>query len=272
MSVSLRARSCMTGAVAAERYRARMSDLPEKLIPARRDEGREPDSPDDVRSGMNICRFCSVCKPNPRRLGPPRTVTRRVLDVGFFPRSRAMLRAGDGTEESALQNLISGTMEFVLSNYFLTLFLVGLVFSLVGIARSPKPIGPAIVVEKLLAWHVFFVVGVAYFVNFIFHCFFGEVAAAFIGWADSPFQFEVATASLGFSLVGFIAAFRSFDLRLAAILGPSVFLLGAALGHIYQMITAHNFAPGNASLIFYMDILLPFFGLALLWFAKRNPR
>ena len=204
--------------------------------------------------------------------GPPRTVTRRVLDVGFFPRSRAMLRAGDGTEESALQNLISGTMEFVLSNYFLTLFLVGLVFSLVGIARSPKPIGPAIVVEKLLAWHVFFVVGVAYFVNFIFHCFFGEVAAAFIGWADSPFQFEVATASLGFSLVGFIAAFRSFDLRLAAILGPSVFLLGAALGHIYQMITAHNFAPGNAGLIFYMDILLPFFGLALLWFAKRNPR
>jgi hypothetical protein len=172
---------------------------------------------------------------------------------------------------ATLQNLIRATIEFVLSNYFLTLFLVGLVFSLVGIGRASQPIGPAIVAEKLLAWHVFFVIGVAYFVNFIFHCFFGKMAAAFIGWADSPFQFEVATASLGFSLVGFIAAFRSFDLRLAAILGSSIFLLGAAVGHIYQMITAHNFAPGNAGLIFYMDIFLPFFGFALLWFAKRCP-
>jgi hypothetical protein len=96
------------------------------------------------------------------------------------------------------------------------------------------------------------------------------MAAAFIGWEDSPFQFEVATASLGFSLVGFIAAFGSFDLRLAAILGPSIFLLGAAAGHIYQMITAHNFAPGNAGAIFYMDLLLPMFGYLLLWLARRN--
>jgi hypothetical protein len=101
-----------------------------------------------------------------------------------------------------------------------------------------------------------FVVGLAYFVNFIFHCFFGEMAAAFIGWPDSPFQFEVGIASLGFSLVGFVAAFRSLDLCLAAILGSSVFLLGAALGHVYQMITARNFAPGNAGVIFYMDIFL----------------
>ena len=31
----------------------------------------------------------------------------------------------------------------------------------------------------------------------------------------------MATASLGFAVVGFLAAFRSFDLRLAAIVGPS---------------------------------------------------
>jgi len=113
--------------------------------------------------------------------------------------------------------------------------------------------------------------GVGYFVNFIFHGFFGRMSAAFIGWADSPFQFEVATASLGFSLVGFIAAFRSFDLRLAAILGPSIFLLGAAVGHVYQMVTTGNFAPGNAGVIFYMDILLPIIGGVLLWCARpRN--
>lgn len=42
-------------------------------------------------------------------------------------------------------------------------------------------------------------------------------------------------------------------------------MLGAAVGHAYQMITAHNFAPGNAGVIFYADIGLPLFGLMLLW-------
>jgi hypothetical protein len=31
------------------------------------------------------------------------------------------------------------------------------------------------------------------------------------------------------------------------------------------MVTAHNFAPGNAGIIFYLDILIPLFGFALLW-------
>jgi len=95
------------------------------------------------------------------------------------------------------------------------------------------------------------------------------MSAAFIGWADSPLRLEVGMASLGVAVVGFLAAFRSFDLRLAVIVGPSCFLLGAAGGHIYQMITAHNFAPGNAGVIFYTDILIPLIGIALLWLAHR---
>ncbi len=51
-------------------------------------------------------------------------------------------------------------------------------------------------------------------------------------------------------MVGFLAAFRSFDLRLAAIVGPSFFMLVAAVGNVNQMVTQHNFAPGNAGVIF----------------------
>ncbi|HEX5326525.1 MAG TPA: DUF6790 family protein, partial [Acetobacteraceae bacterium] len=54
-------------------------------------------------------------------------------------------------------------------------------------------------------------------------------------------------------------------LRLAAVLGPALFLWGAAAGHLRAMITAHDFAPGNAGVIFYTDILLPLFGFWLLW-------
>ena len=35
------------------------------------------------------------------------------------------------------------------------------------------------------------------------------------------------------------------------------------------MITEHNFAPGNAGIIFWSDILVPIAGFALLWLQRR---
>jgi hypothetical protein len=102
-----------------------------------------------------------------------------------------------------------------------------------------------LIVEKLLAWYVFFSIGIDNLYNFVMHVFFGEMSARFIGWADSPFQLEVGTASLGFAVVGLLAAFRSFDLRLAAIIGPSIFTLGAAVGHVYQMGDSAQFRAGQ---------------------------
>lgn len=169
----------------------------------------------------------------------------------------------------SVASIIKTSIVFFLSNYSLTFLIIGLIFSLAAMASAPKPLKSATVVEKLIAWHVFWVIGVCYLYNFVMHGFFGAMSARFIGWADSPFQFEVATASLGFALVGFIAAFRSFDLRLAAIVGPAVFTLGAAVGHVHQMLAMHNFAPGNAGVIFYMDIIIPLFGFLLLWLQHR---
>jgi hypothetical protein len=161
---------------------------------------------------------------------------------------------------------------FVVSNYFLTFLAIELLFSATALARLRGPLATDIVVEKLLTWHVFWSIGVAYLANFVMHGIFGSMAASFIGWADSPFQFEVATASLGFSAVGFLAAFRSFDLRLAAIVGPALFTLGAAVVHVREMIGQQNFAPGNAGVVFYLDIAIPLFGLALLYAARPGRR
>lgn len=169
-----------------------------------------------------------------------------------------------------MAGVIRNTIVFFISNYALTFLIIGLLFSSVAIARAKAPVTQALVVEKLLSWHVFWAIGVGYLYNFLMHGFFGKMTAHFIGWADSPFQFEVATASLGFAVVAFLAAFRSFDLRLAAIVGPTFFMLGAAAGHVYQMVANHNFAPGNAGIIFYMDIVIPLFGLSLLWLQHRT--
>ncbi|MEJ0093750.1 MAG: DUF6790 family protein [Methylocella sp.] len=168
-----------------------------------------------------------------------------------------------------MASTITATITFILSNFTVTFLVIGLIFSIIAIARSPRPVSGAMFIEKLLSWFIFFSIGVGYFYNFIVHVFFGRMAAEFIGWADSPFQYEVGVASLGFSVIGFLAAFRGFDLRLAAVTGFSIFTLGAAAGHVRQMATAHDFAPGNAGVIFYTDLIVPMFGLLLLWLQLR---
>jgi hypothetical protein len=156
-------------------------------------------------------------------------------------------------------------IEILLKNDTLVFLVLGFVAAGIAMALKPDGFRFASVAEELLAYFVLFSIGIGYLYNFVLHAFFGEMIARFIGWADSPFQLEVAFASLGFAAVGFFAFKNSFGVRVAAILGPSMFLWGAAAGHIYQMITADNFAPGNAGSVLYTDIFLPVIGFALVW-------
>jgi hypothetical protein len=167
---------------------------------------------------------------------------------------------------------MEAAVRFVLSNFTLTFLVLGLIGSAVALLRAPKPLTAAVVVEALFAYFLLFSIGFSFLYNFVMHTFFGAMSARFIGWEDSPFQAEVGFASLGFAAVGFLAFRRSFDLRLAAVVGPALFLLGAAGGHIYQMIAAGNFAPGNAGVISYTDILIPLIGLVMLGLQRRYER
>ncbi|MDX2227155.1 MAG: DUF6790 family protein [Verrucomicrobiae bacterium] len=160
-------------------------------------------------------------------------------------------------------------IEFVLSHFTLTFLVLGLLASGIAAAAGPRPVDARRVVEVLFSWYLFFSVGVSFFYNFVMHVFFGEMAARFIGWQQSPFQEEVGMASLGFAVVGFLAFRGGFGLRLAAVVGPACFLWGAGAGHIYQMIVAGNFAPGNAGAMFVTDIILPVISLSLLWLESR---
>jgi len=158
---------------------------------------------------------------------------------------------------------------FVLGNFTLTFFVLGLLASAIALWHRTER-SRAAIVEALFSYFLLFSVGFANLYNFVFHVFFGEMAARFIGWEDSPFQLEVGFASLGFAVLGFLAFKGSFDLRLAAVVGSACFLWGAAGGHVYQMIKAHNFEPGNAGIIFYSDILIPLVGLLFLWLQRRS--
>jgi hypothetical protein len=166
---------------------------------------------------------------------------------------------------------MAATIRFALSNFTLTLLIVGLIAAFASLVRAPKLTGQRIV-EAMLFYFLMFSIGLSYLYNFVLHTFLGAVTARFIGWPDSPFQAEVGFASLGFAAVGILACWRSFDMRLAAIVGPALFLWGAAAGHIYQMVHAGNFEPGNAGVIHYTDLLIPIFGFVLLWLQHRYGR
>jgi hypothetical protein len=166
--------------------------------------------------------------------------------------------------------MIENVIRFVLSNFTLSFLVMGLIASIVAYLSKPHPRGRTQLVEALFSYFLLFSIGFSFLYNFVMHVFFGEMAARFIGWADSPFQAEVGFASLGFAALGFLAFGGDRGLRIAAVVGPSLFLLGAAGGHIYQMIAAHNFAPGNAGIIFWTDILLPAIGFVLLFLQSKN--
>jgi hypothetical protein len=167
--------------------------------------------------------------------------------------------------------MIATTIQFLLVNFTLTLFVVGLVVAAVQIVRRRHDPEPGQASGAVLRWFLFFSIGVGYAWNFVVHSVFGEFSAEVIGWAQSPFQLEVAFASLGFALVGFMAFSRRADLRLqlASVLGPTCFLWGAAGGHVYQILVHHDHAAGNAGVILWTDILLPVFGLAAVYAHHR---
>lgn len=161
--------------------------------------------------------------------------------------------------------LIGASIEVLLSNFTVTLFVLGLLTAGVGIWRIRRRQGRVRAHDvwgRLLDHFLLLSIGVGYLYNFVMHSVFGDVTAEIIGWAQSPFQLEVAFASLGFAAVAFLAFPRRQHavVKLAALLGPALFLWGAAGGHLFQLATTGDAAAGNAGSILYTDILLPLIG------------
>lgn len=152
--------------------------------------------------------------------------------------------------------MIGAVIGFTLSHLGMVLLVLALVIAWI-INRSHDD--KAVRAETYYRWLSLLPAGICGIYAFIMHAFFGDFSAAVIGWSNSPFQFEVAVANFAIGLPAIIA-FRkhtSFGFRAASTLGVACWLWGDGLGHIYQMITAHNFAPGNAGSWFWLDVILP---------------
>lgn len=104
------------------------------------------------------------------------------------------------------------------------------------------------------------------------HIFMGPEIAKQIGWAPgSPFQFEIGIANLSYGVLGVIGFIKKGSFRLATLIGWTLFLVGAFIGHLIQAFEYGDYAPYNWGIfIWFNDLLLPIFTLSLYFFLKNS--
>ena len=163
-----------------------------------------------------------------------------------------------------MEAMIGETIGFFLRNLPVLLFVV-------AVALAMVTRGHGTIVERLLAWTLLLPIGVTGLWAGTAHVFFPATAAAHIGWQVSPFQFEVGMADFAIGVTACIAFWQNLAFKAAAVSAASIFLLGDAIGHVRQMMVAGNFAPGNAGVPFYMDVICPTLTIPLVIIAAHKP-
>lgn len=93
-----------------------------------------------------------------------------------------------------------------------------------------------------------------------------EKTAAYIGWQPgSPFQFEVGMANLALGVAGVMCLWMGPGFQAATGIVFSIFVLGAARGHLDQRKKSANQAPGNSGIFLWLnDVAAPAAILVLL--------
>jgi len=148
---------------------------------------------------------------------------------------------------------------------WLILGIIGALVSLAVQLYSKRALTIKKIVKTFLLSFLVITVGFSSLWAFIGHTFFANQVAAYIGWAPgSPFQQEVAFANLAFGVLGILCLWIRGNFWTATVIGISVFLLGAAIGHISNMFSTANYAPGNAGAVLVLDILVPVLLMGLL--------
>jgi hypothetical protein len=147
----------------------------------------------------------------------------------------------------------------LISRYIIYVPAVGFIVNLAIVLAGDVDDWKVTTLKVGLTW----LVGVNGIITGIGHMSMPAPIAASIGWPTSRFQWEVGLADLSYGVAGVMAPSFDRGFWLATIVVFSVFMLGAAVGHIRSMVAEHDFAPGNAGYIFWYDIAAPILLIAL---------
>jgi hypothetical protein len=147
----------------------------------------------------------------------------------------------------------------------LVFLVLGLVVGAVHVYLDKQPRTKARVAEIFLLWFLVIIVGIQGVFAFIGHTVYADTTAASIGWpAGNPFQSEVAVANLTVGVLGILCYWMRGSFWNATVIGFCVWWLGDFVVHVRSIVVSANYAPNNAGVTFYLDLLVPVILIALL--------
>lgn len=156
---------------------------------------------------------------------------------------------------------------------FIILFVLSFVVAGVHVLVDKQPRTGGRVAEILLLWLLVINTGFGGLYAFSGHVFAANEVAESIGWpTGNPFQTEVGVANLAIAALGILSYWIRGTFWTAAVVATSIWLLGAAAIHVREMAVEGNYNPGNAGVIFYMDIIGPLLLIALLVYSRHAGR
>ncbi|MGE8191318.1 DUF6790 family protein [Pseudomonas sp. NPDC086278] len=126
--------------------------------------------------------------------------------------------------------------------------------------------------EHYLSWLLLLSIGFTSVWAGLYHTLSPQTAAAFIGWAVSPFQFEMGVSDIALGIVAIVAFWRSLAFKSAAVLLVTLEFAGLVYGHLQQILSAGNHAPGNAGILLILTIVHVFLLPLLLFMARKGRR
>lgn len=147
----------------------------------------------------------------------------------------------------------------VLTDLIPLLFIgIAILGTVIQVSREKRNIKNSRKIEILLTWAFLVIIGLGGIWAFVGHTIFADRVAASIGWPEgNPFQQEVAFANLAIGILGLLSLKIEGTFRIATLISYAVFMIGAGIGHLWQIWTVHNLSVNNAGLILWIDIFMP---------------
>ncbi len=146
---------------------------------------------------------------------------------------------------------------------------IPIIGALIQLLVSKKPKTLNRITEVLLIWFLGFGIGVGSIFSGLAQVLDPQMVAQSVGWPNTPFLREVGFANISYGILGLLSIrYRSF--WAPTIIAYTVFMWGAAIGHIYDIQQTGNMAAGNAGTVLYLDVLMPIFFIVLLVIYKKT--
>ena len=150
-------------------------------------------------------------------------------------------------------------LQWALDYRALTLVLIGLAFAALALLTSDRAANELRLAQGVLRWFLLCSIGAGFL----------WVAAQQVvpQAAANPLRGQIGLAALGFAVVGIASAWGGLGMRLAALIGPSVWIIGSLLGK-----AAGLDVSSWSGLFGLKDLLVPLVGFALLGWQYRAQR